>query len=268
METAAAPSLAQPLLSTRLFTHPQQQRVWRGTFLGRPTIFKQRFSKSYRHPTLNARLTAARVRAEARALGRARRLGVPAPALLFVDSAASTLYLEDVAGPTLRDVLRAESSNPGRVERLMAGVGACVAALHDGGLVHGDLTTSNLLIRPKADKKGDEEEEEEVVVIDFGLAVNSGTAEDKAVDLFVLERALTAAHATTAGGGGDGGGGGAADGEGSNNPPPKHGPAAHCPDALFASVLASYRHHSRHWRGTLAKFAEVRLRGRKRSMVG
>jgi len=197
-------------------------------------------------------------------------LGVPAPALLFVDVRSSTLYLEKVgSGLTLKDVLRAADppAPPARVDALMEGVGRAVAALHDGGMVHGDLTTSNLLIRegpaggspPSASSPASEEE---VVVIDFGLATNTVAPEDRAVDLFVLERALTAAHSTAAGGGSGQGGGG------SSPPPPKHGPAAHCPDALFASVLASYRRHCAGWRPTLSKFAEVRLRGRKRSMVG
>ena len=65
-----------------------------------------------------------------------------------------------------------------------------------------------------------------------------GGAEDRAVDLYVLERAVTAAHAGAAG------------------------------DAIFAAVLAAYKSSSRAWCSTLNKFAEVRLRGRKRSMVG
>lgn len=215
------------------------------------------------------------MRAEARALARARRLGVHTPAVFFVDARASTLYLERIAGGmTLRDVLRASSppATPARVAGLMAGVGKAVAALHDGGMVHGDLTTSNLLARPVRAPTAtaeDAPESEDIVVIDFGLAINTATAEDRAVDLFVLERALTAAHSTSSGGGG-----GRAPGEGEGGPaaapppPPKHGPAAHCPDALFAAVLASYRAHCSGWRPTLSKFAEVRLRGRKRSMVG
>ena len=78
-----------------------------------------------------------------------------------------------------------------------------------------------------------------VVVIDFGMASHTTLAEDRAVDLYVLERALAAAHA------GDG-----------------------AADALFDAVKAAYRHHARCWCAVLNKFAEVRLRGRKRSMVG
>ena len=55
------------------------QRVWEGSFLGLPTIVKQRFSKRYRHPSLDAKLTAQRLRQEARAVMRARKLGVLTP---------------------------------------------------------------------------------------------------------------------------------------------------------------------------------------------
>ena len=169
------------------------------------------------------------MRGEARALLRARRLGVRAPALLFVDTEASTLYLQKVEGRTLKDVLRG-GVPPARAAALATAVGAAVAALHDGGLVHGDLTTSNLIV-PDDDGGA-------IVVIDFGLATHTTLAEDRAVDLYVLERALAAAHA---------------------------GDDA---DALFDAVKAAYRHHARCWCAVLNKFAEVRLRGRKRSMVG
>lgn len=213
------------------------QRVWAvADFLGRPAVMKQRFSKAYRHPTLDAALTASRTRAEARALARARALGVAAPALLYVDVEASTLVMERVPGRSLKEVLR-DAGEGGRDSAgagpnpaaLAAAVGAAVAALHDGGLVHGDLTTSNLLVR---------DADNSLVVIDFGLATHSNLAEDRAVDLYVLERAVTAAHAGAAG------------------------------DAIFAAVLAAYKSSSRAWCSTLNKFAEVRLRGRKRSMVG
>jgi TP53 regulating kinase and related kinases len=56
--------------------------------------------------------------------------------------------------------------------------------MHDTGTTHGDLTTSNILLNNK----------EELVLIDFGLGGGEGSVEDKAVDIYVLERALTATH--------------------------------------------------------------------------
>ena len=66
------------------------------------------------------------------------------------------------------------------MEDIGAQVGKAVAKMHDGGLIHGDLTTSNILVR--------DDDERTVVIIDFGLASNSIIAEDKGVDLYVLER--------------------------------------------------------------------------------
>ena len=62
---SCSPNAMQPLPAP---TPPQLppphllQRVWEGTFLGRPAIVKQRFSKQYRHPQLDAKLTAARLK--------------------------------------------------------------------------------------------------------------------------------------------------------------------------------------------------------------
>lgn len=253
---------------------------------------KQRFPKKYRHPALDSRLTQQRARAEARAAARARRLGVRCPALFHVDVDASTIVMERLKGRPLRDVLRelqreavegwgakreAEAkeattttttttaveaatfpSTAPRVHALMRSVGEVVARLHDGGMIHGDLTTLNLFVM---EEEGEGEEEEEgddrkgkhdekdgkkndddgkkspvIAVIDFGLSSHSTLPEDRGVDLYVLERALGAAHADA-------------------------GP-------LFEPVEAAYRQHSKGWAAALARFREVRLRGRKRSMVG
>jgi serine/threonine protein kinase len=64
-------------------------------------------------------------------------------------------------------------------------IGTVVAQLHDAGIIHGDLTTSNILIRSQSNQ---------AVVIDFGLSFVSHTSEDKAVDLYVLERAFGSTH--------------------------------------------------------------------------
>ena len=122
---------------------------------------------------------------------------------------------------------------PGAVAALMAQVGRAVAALHDGNLAHGDLTTSNMVVREPGAAAGGARE---VALIDFGLASSSANAEDKGVDLYVLERAFTSAHS------GDPG--------------------------LFEAVLEAYKASCKGGAATLNKFAEVRMRGRKRTMVG
>lgn len=62
-----------------------------------------------------------------------------------------------------------------------------MAKMHDSGIIHGDLTTSNMMIR----------QNKSIVMIDFGLSFNSTLIEDKAVDLYVLERAFLSTHPNT-----------------------------------------------------------------------
>ena len=201
-------------------------RVFAVTFLGKPAIVKQRFEKTYRHPILDKKLTKSRLNMEARGMMRARKLGVITPTLYYVDTHQAAIYMERVDGASLKELIRAGAMTAEEMRDVGEEIGRVVAAMHDGGLIHGDLTTSNILLRAR-DRK--------VVVIDFGLAHNSIIPEDKGVDLYVLERAITVTHRSA---------------------------------AMFEHVMAAYKQHSRQWSASFNKFAEVRMRGRKRSMIG
>ena len=53
-----------------------EAKLYRGFFYGRPCYSKERFSKSYRHPSLDKYLTIQRLKAELRAINRCRSLGM------------------------------------------------------------------------------------------------------------------------------------------------------------------------------------------------
>ena len=55
--------------------------------------------------------------------------------------------------------------------------------IHDLDIVHGDLTTSNMILK-----------DNKIVLIDFGLAQFSSKVEDKAVDLHLFKQALESRH--------------------------------------------------------------------------
>lgn len=81
---------------------------------------------------------------------KARRLGVPTPVLFFVDSVLHTLTFEYVEGPSVKDILLEfglDGVQEERLDDIAMQIGDAIAKLHDGGLIHGDLTTSNMLIR-------------------------------------------------------------------------------------------------------------------------
>ncbi|HWG90049.1 MAG TPA: bifunctional N(6)-L-threonylcarbamoyladenine synthase/serine/threonine protein kinase [Candidatus Thermoplasmatota archaeon] len=158
--------------------------VREATYLGRAAVAKQRVPKAYRHPALDERLRSARTRHEARLLSEARRAGVRTPLVLDAHTASGTLTLERVRGVTLRE--RLETAGPAEAHGLLQAMGASVARLHRADLVHGDLTTSNVIVPEGAG--------EDLVILDFGLASVSIEVEDKGTDLHVLMEALEAAH--------------------------------------------------------------------------
>eukprot|EP00798_Chlamydomonas_sp_ICE-L_P015006 gene15006-21074_t len=120
------------LENCKLVSQGAEARVFETTFLGRPTILKQRFNKKYRHPVLDLKLTTMRLKQEVRSLMRARKIGVLVPAPYFVELEANSIYMEQIVGHS--------------VAELMKSIGKSIAAMHDGGLIHGDLTTSNMMV--------------------------------------------------------------------------------------------------------------------------
>ncbi|KAL1865650.1 hypothetical protein VTK73DRAFT_5096 [Phialemonium thermophilum] len=300
---AAYPSSA----SAVLISQGAEGRLYRTTYLDPdlPCALKYRPPKPYRHPTLDARLTRARILAEARVLARCRREGVAVPAVYAIDEVAGWLMMEWVDGVPARAAIntwlsRRKPSSQGTQELqqselqgragqldteskgteglakteaqgteknhtghaplvdLMRRIGAAVANLHRVGVIHGDLTTSNMMLRPwtqVSDRTSDlagaardpnSEGQDatlsrlldgDIVLVDFGLATQSSSEEDRAVDLYVLERAFGSTH-----------------------------PMA---EVLFdQTVLQAYRETFKQAGPVLRKLEDVRLRGRKRTMLG
>lgn len=184
------------------------------TFLGRPALRKHRVPKPWRHPGLDLRLRNARTRDEAHLLLAARRAGVPVPVVFDVDRTGATILMEHVAGPTLRAALAADA--PATARRRLAALGGLVALLHDAGLTHGDLTTSNVLVPDPegtgsvgiasegtgsngAPQVADPGDAASLVLIDFGLGQATQEDEPRAVDLHLVEEALHATEPDAAG---------------------------------------------------------------------
>eukprot|EP01028_Stygiella_incarcerata_P002537 TRINITY_DN14742_c0_g1_i1.p1 TRINITY_DN14742_c0_g1~~TRINITY_DN14742_c0_g1_i1.p1 ORF type:complete len:224 (-),score=43.11 TRINITY_DN14742_c0_g1_i1:91-762(-) len=161
-----------------------EARVYACSFLGMPTILKQRFSKKYRHPILDKRITDKRVQGEARMIMKCRKLGLDVPTVYFVDLKEMSLFLERVEGMSVKDFLLS-SKDEEEGKALCAQIGKCLAIMHDGDIIHGDLTTSNMIIRAST---------RSICLIDFGLSYTSSWIEHKAVDLYVLERAFLSTH--------------------------------------------------------------------------
>ena len=96
--------------------------------------------------------------------------------------------MEFIQGSKIRDIL--DSSNCEEIGRKIA---ESVAKLHNYNIIHGDLTTSNMILS-HTDKTDEQSESIRVFFIDFGLGFRSQKTEDKAIDLYLLHEALESTH--------------------------------------------------------------------------
>jgi len=157
-----------------------EAEVTRSAYLGLESVRKRRVPKTYRHKELDDRIRRERTRAESQLLVEANAAGVPVPRVLDVDESTATIELQAIEGEPLRVVLERGAAN---ALALCRRFGQIVARLHGAGLVHGDLTTSNVLVSGPG-----------LVLVDFGLAQRSADVEDRGVDLHLVERTFESTH--------------------------------------------------------------------------
>lgn len=219
-------------------THPYFSKD--GTF-----IVKFRPRKPYRHPKIDQQITRSRTIGEAKFMAKLKKAGIPSPSLISLDAANGVIWMESI-GDSLPDGSVSSLKNylwflekthhdqclSEQVKALCKNTGAVIAQLHQNDMVHGDLTSSNILL-----------ENDQAHLIDFGLSSYSNLPEDKAVDLYVLERAVMSTHSDFA-------------------------------DSYNLWLLQGYEEHlcktglKNKYKDTIKKLEDVRLRGRKRSMLG
>ena len=187
-----------------------------------------------RHPTLDTQLTKDRHKSEARSLLKCKQIGVSAPTMFLCDNVTNTIVMENIStGVTAKqyiDTRLGQEESRQELISLAKMIGHTVAKMHSAGLIHGDITSSNILVDSN-------NSDISLVMIDFGLSFQEGSAEDKGVDLYVLERALLSTHPNT--------------------------------EWLFQEICDSYKKSSGSQAGEIVKkFEDIRMRGRKRTMVG
>ncbi len=160
---------------------------------GRKVLVKDRIKKGYRLPELDSRIRKIRTRGEHRLLDRARRAMVFTPRVFRIEE--SRLIMEFIEGERVKDVLNTKPKN--ERFRIYELIGEAVARLHSAGIIHGDLTTSNMILKRQSTDSADsgfQTSDYELYIIDFGLGKSSQRIEDQAVDLFLLYEALKSAH--------------------------------------------------------------------------
>ena len=135
-------------------------------------VVKERIPKNYRLQQIDERIRKERTRSEARLISEARRVGVPTPVIYDIQD--FRIEMQYIDGRPLKYVMD---------EKMSKKIGQLVGRLHSSGIIHGDLTTSNMIFS-----------NDRIYLIDFGLAYTDCSLEAQGVDVHVLFQTLESTH--------------------------------------------------------------------------
>lgn len=162
---------------------PPQKILFQGAeakiILDKKNIIKNRIEKKYRHPQLDEKIRKSRTKAETKLLTKASLI-IDSPKPLESQD-FDKIIMPFIEGEKLSDNLNKFDLK--KQKEIFKVIGRDVSKLHKNSIIHGDLTTSNMILKKNS-----------VYLIDFGLGYISHRYEDKAVDLHLLKQALEAKH--------------------------------------------------------------------------
>jgi TP53 regulating kinase-like protein len=156
---------------------------------GKKVLIKNRIPKNYKNPTLDLKIRRTRTKSEAKLLKESSAF-VNVPKIIEVNDEESKITMEFIQGKRLKEVIEKKTS-------LCIEAGKSIKALHEGGIIHGDLTTSNIIFASKGTDKELNlriKKHGPLFFIDFGLGYFSKNIESKATDLIVFKKTFNATH--------------------------------------------------------------------------
>lgn len=148
-------------------------------FKNKDKIIKDRIKKGYRIKEIDQKLRKTRTKQEANLISSSRRAGIPTPFLF--ETKENKIIMEFVKGERIKEVFFEVKTD--KIKKLSENIGQLVGKLHSNGIIHGDLTTSNMILKNN-----------EIYFIDFGLGYFSRKIEDQGTDLRLLYNVLKSTH--------------------------------------------------------------------------
>ena len=166
----------------RLIKRGAEACLYLADWHGRKVIMKRRLPKKYRVLALDEQIRAYRTIHEPQLMHEAKKAGVPTPTIYLVDAKNATIIMEYIEGEQVKQLLAKVSD--GERQNLCRKIGELIGKLHRYGIVHGDLTTSNMI----------QTSEGKIFFVDFGLGEKTKELEARGVDLHLMKRALQSTH--------------------------------------------------------------------------
>jgi TP53 regulating kinase and related kinases len=149
---------------------------------GKKVIIKTRIPKKYRPAVLDKRIRSYRTVHEPQLMHEAKVAGVSTPLIYMVNVVESYIVMEYIEGQQIKQVLNKVPQE--KRHEFCIEIGTLIGKLHNYGLIHGDLTTSNMIRTPKG----------KIFFVDFGLGEKNIELEAQGVDLHLMKRALQSTH--------------------------------------------------------------------------
>lgn len=165
----------------RLIKRGAEAEIYLSEWRDRKVVLKKRIPKTYRKEEIDKRLREARTKLEAKLISEARSFGVSTPIIYDVDTKNSWIVMEYIEGERIKEALY--NADKEKQQDLCIEIGGCLGKFHKNDLIHGDLTTSNMILRNNR-----------IYFIDFSLGGKSKEIEAKGVDLHLLTEAFESTH--------------------------------------------------------------------------
>ena len=154
-----------------------EAEIYLSSWRGRKVVIKRRIRKKYRIEKIDSQIREQRTKREALLIISARKAGVSVPIIYDVRLQRKEIVMQYIEVERLKDVIDTKSKE--WQKKICYMIGKSIANLHKNSIIHGDLTTSNMIY-----KNG------KLYFIDFGLGSKSKEIEDMGVDLHLLMEAF------------------------------------------------------------------------------
>jgi TP53 regulating kinase-like protein len=170
------------ITSQTLLKKGAEARLYLASWHDKKVIIKMRFPKKYRPARLDLEIRSYRTVHEPQLMHEAKRAGVPTPTIFLVDVKNAVIVMEFIEGKQVKQLLGDLSEKERK--KVCVRIGELIGRLHMQGVIHGDLTTSNMILNSEG----------KIFLVDFGLGEKTMELEAKGVDLHLMKRALQSTH--------------------------------------------------------------------------
>lgn len=176
-------SKSRIILPKEILAKGAEADILTGNWIEKEVIIKKRIPKRYRINEIDDKIRKSRTKRETKLISDVKKSGVFSPVLYDIDLKEKSIVMEKIKGETVKNILEgsSESNNFNKFDQneLLFAIGRSIAKIHQKDIIHGDITSSNILFS-----------DGNVILIDFGLGRYSNLIEDKCVDLLTFKKSL------------------------------------------------------------------------------